>query len=124
MKFPVIFSLLVLFSLSSCSVDYNGTYSYARGEDYIYYIILKGDVLHSWIENVDSGGKNEEIKYTYHLNDKNFIILDELIESEDPARAKTIAKRWNAVGVEIKDNTIYFYDDLDRNQELLKFTKE
>lgn len=112
--------------LASCSTNHDGTYSYSEGEDFVYYIVLEGDKLHHWREDAFEERKSLDMTFKYHINDEGYIILDELIESKEFSKSyvQQMIKRWNAVGIELKDNTIYFYDDLNRDDKLMKFTKE
>lgn len=137
MRFTFVIVFLLALTLSSCSKNYDGTYSHADKLG-VLYMSLSGDELKVWEEDMD-GKKYSEMKAKFHVNESDNIILEEIIHGRDRfgnesvdkksnyqlRRLKTAyIKRWNAVGIKIQNNVIYFYEDLDRSDDLMKFTKE
>ena len=128
MKNILLFSLLILL-FASCSTNYDGKYSYPDKSG-IVYINIDGDELQIWDEDQE-GKKGGQMKAKFHINENNNIILDNVISAQDfygnevdKNFNKGFIKRWNAVGIKIQNNTIYLYEDLDRNDDLMKFMKE
>ena len=130
MRFTFVIVFLLALTLSSCSKNYDGKYSHADKLGVVY-MSLNGDELKVWEEDMD-GKKRFEWKAKFHVNESDNIILEEIIHSRDfygnesvDKKSKTaFIKRWNAVGIKIQNNVIYFYEDLDRSDDLMKFTKE
>lgn len=84
-------------------------------------IELEGGVMHMY--EIDGNGqtrKGFEYKANYHINDDNIIVLDKMLKGRDSLEFQTA---WNNVKIEINDDGIEFYEDFDRNDEKMFFTK-
>ncbi|MEX1191170.1 MAG: hypothetical protein WEA99_04300 [Brumimicrobium sp.] len=116
---PVMYTLIILI-LFSCSSSHEGKYTYSDSK---YNIFIKLTDNFFTIAQVGENGKLRKgfhFEAEYHINDSNIIILDKMISGRDSTKFQSL---WNSFQVQINEDGIEFFEDFDRNDDRMFFTK-
>lgn len=113
-------SIIIVITLFSCGNSHDGKYFFKDSNVHLQ-IELSGDVL-TMKEILENGKTRENFEYkgNYHINEENVILLDKMLKGRDSLQFQTA---WNNVKIGINDGGIEFYEDFDRNDDKMFFTK-
>ena len=78
-------------------------------------MILNEDEL-SFMEK--SATRERDFKATYHINNEQLIILDQIIDGPEK-----VVDKWNNCGIKINEEGIEFWGDFSRNDKRMLFIK-